>query len=126
MVGGANKFQIDCTNATTDDNDFVLQCEINDESDAPATGIIVSLPGLTSDISLPFDTIPVTDKSFQLFNKSTNYIDSGIYTLSIVAVNQLQNVTVVNSTFFVEGKLHAIVGLYEIFFINRVEYQCLN
>ena len=84
---------------------FSINCDFNDDSDNPATGVIVSLPGIIQDKLVSFDKIPVQHLTYpELVNIDLTYVTSGIYTLTLTAVNMIDNITVFNSTFHINSK----------------------
>ena len=99
-----DNFQAVCQNNTLGPTYFI-NCDFNDDSDNPATGVIVSLPGIIQDKLVSFDTIPVQHLTYpELVNIDLRYVTSGIYTLSLTAVNQIDNIIVFNSTFYINSK----------------------
>ena len=103
-LGVPNHFNASCDN-TSVGGTFILHCDFNDNSDAPATGVIVSLPGIIQDKLVSFDKIPVQHKKYpKLVNIDLTYVTSGIYTLTLTAVNQIDNIIVFNSTFHINSK----------------------
>ena len=103
-LGVPNKFTASCDN-TTVGSTFILDCDFNDDSDAPATKVIVSLPGIIEDKLVSFDTIPVRHLTYpELVNIDLTYVTEGIYTLTLTAVNLIGNVTVFHSTHYIDGK----------------------
>ena len=103
-LGVPDHFTASCDNNTVGGT-FILDCDFNDNSDAPATGVIVSLPGIIEDKLVSFDTIPVQHLSYvELVNIDLTYVTAGIYTLTLTAVNMIGNVTVFNSTHYIDGK----------------------
>ena len=84
--------------------------------------MIVSLPGIIQDKLVSFDKIPVQHKKYpELVNIDLIYVTSGIYTLTLTAVNMIGNVTVYSSTHYIDGKdctLHCIIYHYNIFRIK--------
>ena len=103
-LGVPNKFTASCDN-TTVDGTFILHCDFNDDSDAPATGVIVSLPGIIQDRNISFDTIPVRNLTYpELVKFNLTYVTAGIYTLTLTAVNKIGHVTLFRSTFNIDGK----------------------
>ena len=75
--------------------------------------MIVSLPGIIQDKLVSFDKIPVQHKKYtELVNIDLTYVTSGIYTLTLTAVNMIGNVTIFSSTHYIDGKdcsLHCII-----------------
>ena len=103
-LGVPNKFTASCDN-TTVGGTFILDCDFNDDSDAPAIGVIVSLPGIIEDKLVSFDTIPVRHSTYpELVKFNLTYVTAGIYTLTLTVVNQIGNVTLLRSTFNINGK----------------------
>ena len=84
---------------------FFVNCNFNDDSDAPATGVIISLPGIIEDKLVSFDIIPVQHLTHhEVVTTDLRYVIPGIYTLIVTAINQINNVTVFKSTFYIDGK----------------------
>ena len=84
---------------------FFVKCNFNDDSDAPATGVIISLPGIIENKLISFETIPVQHLTHhEVVTTDLRYVTSGIYNLTVTAINQINNVTVFNSTFYIDSK----------------------
>ena len=67
--------------------------------------MIVSLPGIIQDKLVSFNTIPVQHLTYpELVNINLTYVTSGIYTLTLTAVNMIGNVTIFSSTHYIIGK----------------------
>ena len=82
-----------------------MNCNFNDDSDAPATGVIISLPGIIEDKLVSFDIIPVQHLTHhEVVTTDLRYVIPGIYTLTVTAINQINNVTVFKSTFYIDSK----------------------
>ena len=102
-LGVPNHFNASCDN-TSVGGTFILYCDFNDNSDAPATGVIVSLPGIIQDKLVSFNTIPVQHKKYtELVNIDLTYVTAGIYTLTLTAVNMIGKIIVFSSTGYIDG-----------------------
>ena len=103
-IGAPNGFHASCEN-TILSSTFFVNCNFNDDSDAPATGVIISLPGIIENKLISFDTIPVQHLTHhEVVTTDLIYVISGIYTLTVTAINQIGNVHVFKSTFYIDGK----------------------
>ena len=61
------------------------------------------MPNIISDQWITFNDIPAINQTYTIVNESVDSFKSGMYTLIVTAVNQLNNVTALNSTFYIEG-----------------------
>ena len=103
-IGVPNGFHALCEHYTFDPM-FFINCDFNDDSDAPATRVIVSLPGIIQDRNVSFDTIPVRHSTYREVVKiDLTYVTTGIYTLTLTAVNKIGKIIVFNSTFYIDSK----------------------
>ena len=103
-IGAPNGFHASCE-TTILSSTFFVNCDFNDNSDAPATGVIISLPGIIENKHISFDTIPVQHLTHhEVVSVDLTYVIPGIYNLILTAINQIGNVHVFNSTFYIDGK----------------------
>ena len=103
-IGVPNVFHALCQNSTLGTT-FFINCDFNDDSDAPATGVIISLSGIIQDKHMSFEVIPVKDITYpSIITVDLVHVVTGVYTLTLTAVNMLGNFTVINSTYIIVGK----------------------
>ena len=102
-IGAPNGFHASCDNNTFGST-FFINCNFNDDSDAPATGVNISLSGIIENKHMNFYVIPVKNIVYpSIITADLIHVITGVYTLTLTAINMLDNFTI-NSTLFIEGK----------------------
>ncbi|XP_003386787.2 PREDICTED: uncharacterized protein LOC100633809 isoform X1 [Amphimedon queenslandica] len=100
--GAADMLNITCT-PTYSSDDATIVCYANDYSDAPATGVTVSSPGLNEPQYYSFERIPARDFQIQVVSRDLTEIAPGNYTVSMTALNLIKNQSVFEKTYYVPG-----------------------
>ena len=98
-------WNIACT-ATYTSDDAIIVCYANDSSDAPATGIMVTVPGLNEPQYHSFEQIPAHNFEIQVVTRDLTDIAAGNYTVSITALNLIKNQSVFEKTYYVPGNVY--------------------
>ena len=82
----------------------MYSCQVEDNSDAPATGLSFTISGLANR-SLLFNEsdIPVNATFSEALQVDLLRIYPGNHTLTVTAINQLGQTVVVNETTFIHG-----------------------
>ena len=96
---------ITCTPSFGSD-DAIIVCYATDYSDAPATGLIVTSPGLNEPQHIQFQSIPAVNVQIQVVSRSLSEIAAGNYTVNMTAVNLIKNHSAFGKTYYVPGNVH--------------------
>ena len=93
---------ITCTPSFGSD-DAIIVCYANDYSDAPATALIVTSPGLNEPQYIQFEQIPAVNVPIPVVSRSLSELAAGNYTVTMTAVNLIKNQSVFEKTYYVPG-----------------------
>ena len=87
---------------------------VNDNSDAPALSLVISLHGVIEEKVFNFlkekYSIPVKNQIIQVVDISVEFLEAGNYTLEIVACNEIGNVTVIKESRYIAGNNNNYTG----------------
>lgn len=75
-----------------------------DTSDAPATGAMISIPGLVEKYYMSFTDIPVNGLSFTVLNVSLKEVSAAEYNVYIDSANMIGNSSVFTEPYYIPGQ----------------------